>query len=129
MSIQVVSDVLPCSCLRLASARERKGMSLEAIARSTRIASGYLEAIEAEDFGKLPGGVYNTSYIRQYARAIGYDERVLLDQYHAKAGLRTDQTPPVLEIQKATRGGNRLGAAMSLFRGHTGEKPRGQHPA
>src|SRR6202051_681184 len=74
----------PCECLSLASARERQGMTLDQIVQSPRIASHYLKAIEAEEFGKLPGGVYNTSYIRQYARAIGYNESALLDQYHAR---------------------------------------------
>ena len=33
-------------------------------------------------FGKLPGGIYNTSYIQQYARAIDYDETAILAFYH-----------------------------------------------
>ena len=41
-----------------------------------------MEAIERGDFGKLPGGIYNTSYIRQYARAIDYDESQILDVYY-----------------------------------------------
>ena len=39
------------------------------------------QAIERGDFAKLPGGIYNTSYIKQYARAIDYDESVLLAVY------------------------------------------------
>jgi len=31
-----------------------------------------LKAIEAGDFKKLPGGIYNTSYIRQYAQSYGF---------------------------------------------------------
>ena len=72
------------SHLNLAGARNEKGVTLEEIALSTRIAQHFLEAIEAEDFGQLPGGVYNTSYIRQYARAIGYDERALLGHYRSQ---------------------------------------------
>ena len=41
-----------------------------------------LEAIEHGDFRKLPGGIYNTNYIKQYARAIDYDESTLLAFYH-----------------------------------------------
>ena len=29
----------------------------------------------------MPGGIYNTSYIRQYARAIEYDEGALIAFY------------------------------------------------
>jgi cytoskeletal protein RodZ len=32
----------------------------------------------------LPGGIYNISYIRQYARAIGADESSLVEMYRTK---------------------------------------------
>lgn len=65
----------------LSSIRERKGISLQDIARTTKISTRYLEAIEKADFAQLPGGVFRTSYIRQYARAIEYDEWDLLCHY------------------------------------------------
>ncbi|SPE42091.1 conserved hypothetical protein [Candidatus Sulfopaludibacter sp. SbA3] len=68
--------------LGLATIRRNRGVSLEQIAESTKISVRSLEAIERGDFRKLPGGIYNTSYIRQYARAIDYDEAALLDFYH-----------------------------------------------
>ena len=131
MSTPAVSFALkqpPGERLSLASLRERQGMTLKEIAQSTRIASHYLQAIEAEEFGKLPGGVYSTSYIRQYARAIGYNESALLDQYHSwseQAGT-AEELMPMAEIQ-VTRGATRLGAAMELFRRHPVAKAR--HPA
>ena len=69
----------------LSAIRRRKGISLEEIARSTKISTRYLEAIEKSDFDVLPGGVFRTSYIRQYARAIDYDEWDLLSYYDATA--------------------------------------------
>jgi cytoskeletal protein RodZ len=41
----------------------------------------YLQAIERGEFEKLPGGIYTTSYIRQYAEAAGCDQKLLLDRY------------------------------------------------
>jgi len=61
--------------------RQRKGITLEAIAASTKLSIRQLEAIESGDFKRLPGGIYNTSYIRQYAKAIGFDENELLAFY------------------------------------------------
>ncbi len=61
--------------------RQRKGISLEAIAASTKLSVRLLEAIEAGEFARLPGGIYNTNYIRQYARAIDFDESDLLAFY------------------------------------------------
>jgi cytoskeletal protein RodZ len=69
------------SVLGLAHIRGNRGISLEQIAAATKISVRSLEAIERGDFRKLPGGIYNTSYIRQYARAIDYDESILLAYY------------------------------------------------
>jgi cytoskeletal protein RodZ len=69
------------SVLGLSTIRHNRGISLEQIAESTKIGVRTLEAIEQGDFRKLPGGIYNTSYIRQYARAIDYDESALLAFY------------------------------------------------
>src|SRR5215467_3373885 len=67
--------------LGLAMIRRNRGITLEQISESTKISVRSLEAIERGDFGKLPGGIYNTSYIKQYARAIDYDESALLAVY------------------------------------------------
>ena len=69
------------SVLGLSTIRRNRGISLEQIADSTKISIRSLEAIEQGEFRKLPGGIYNTSYIRQYARAIEYDESALLAFY------------------------------------------------
>ena len=87
-----------CASLGLASRREKKSISLEQIAQSTKIAVRTLRAIEAGEFKKLPGGIYNTSYIRQYAQAIDFDESELLAAYYSVMGTNPDQqesaTPP-----------------------------------
>jgi cytoskeletal protein RodZ len=67
--------------LALATIRRNRGISLQQIAESTKISIRSLEAIEQGDFRKLPGGIYNTSYIKQYARAIDYDEGEILKVY------------------------------------------------
>jgi cytoskeletal protein RodZ len=67
--------------LRLEEKRKRHGVSLEQISDRTKIGTQFLRAIESEEFEKLPGGVFNTSYIRQYASAIGFPESELLGHY------------------------------------------------
>ena len=128
MSTTAVSltESLPYACLSLASVRERKGLTLEQIAQSTRIAPRYLQAIEAEEFAMLPGGVYNTSYIRQYARAIGFSEAMLLDRYHAR---KAEEPIKVIVLQQCSRPKTRLGETMGHLLGHLAAKPRPQHPA
>src|SRR5450755_1200675 len=78
--------------LGLAAIRRNRGISLEAIAESTKINIRSLRAIEGGDFKKLPGGIYNTSYIRQYAKAIDFDEAALLDFYRIRMGVATSST-------------------------------------
>ena len=83
----------------LSTIRERKGISLAEIANHTKISTRYLEAIEQSEFDLLPGGVFSTSYIRQYARAIDYDEWDLLAYYDAIT--RPEEEPP--KVQRGCR--------------------------
>lgn len=64
--------------------RKRSGVTLEQIAQTTKISSRFLQAIEAEQFEQLPGGIFSTSYLRQYALEIGYDEDALVAFYQQK---------------------------------------------
>jgi cytoskeletal protein RodZ len=70
------------------SIRQRKGISLEQIAQDTKLKVTTLKAIEDGNFDVLPGGVYNISYIRQYARAIGADETSLVQLYRTSYTIR-----------------------------------------
>jgi cytoskeletal protein RodZ len=64
----------------LASIRVSRKLSLQQIAGSTKIAIPYLRAIERGEIRQLPPGIFTSSYVRQYARAIDYDEQDLLSQ-------------------------------------------------
>jgi cytoskeleton protein RodZ len=72
---------LPQKNWSVASIRQTSGISLEEIARNTKLKITTLKAIEDAKFEVLPGGIYNISYIRQYARAIGADESALVSLY------------------------------------------------
>jgi cytoskeletal protein RodZ len=74
---------LPLKSWSVASIRENNGISLEEIARNTKLKITTLKAIEDANFDVLPGGIYNISYIRQYARAIGADEGALVKMYQS----------------------------------------------
>lgn len=71
----------------LSALRHRKGISLHQIAEATKIGIRYLEAIERGQFAKLPGGIYNVSYIRQYAQAIEINEEEILKRYLQNASV------------------------------------------
>jgi cytoskeletal protein RodZ len=72
-----------------AALRRSKGISLDQIVEATKISKRFLEAIEQGDLRTLPGGIFQISYLRQYARAIDVSETELLEYYNLTAG------PPV----------------------------------
>jgi cytoskeleton protein RodZ len=55
----------------LRAERLKRNLGLDQIASELKISSRFLEAIETEQFDKLPGGVFTKSFVRQYARLLG----------------------------------------------------------
>ncbi|MCY4586559.1 MAG: DUF4115 domain-containing protein [Bryobacterales bacterium] len=58
-------------CLR--DERESRGITLQEISARTRISVRFLTAIEEEEFGILPGGIFSLGFVRQYAHHVGLD--------------------------------------------------------
>ena len=74
--------------------REMRGVTLEEIAAATKISVRFLAAIEAEEFSKLPGGIFTRSFLRTYAKYLGLDEERVLAEFQLIAG-------PVQEVDLA----------------------------
>jgi cytoskeleton protein RodZ len=66
---------------QLRLAREARGIPLREISDQTRISMHYLEAIEMNDYKRLPGGIFNRSFVKAYARYVGYDEKEAVEAY------------------------------------------------
>jgi len=66
---------------QLRLAREGRGIPLREISDQTRISMHYLEAIESNDYKRLPGGIFNRSFVKAYARYVGYDEKEAIEGY------------------------------------------------
>jgi cytoskeletal protein RodZ len=66
---------------RLKRDRELRGVSREEISAATRIGSRFLEALENEQWERLPGGIFNRGFLRAAARFLGLDEDDLIAQY------------------------------------------------
>jgi cytoskeletal protein RodZ len=82
------------SVLGLSTIRRNRGITLEQIANATKISVRLLQAIEQGEFRKLPGGIYDTSYIRQYANAIDYDESAILAAYRREKSVEIQAATP-----------------------------------
>jgi cytoskeleton protein RodZ len=67
--------------LKLKEIREARGLSLKAIFETTRVGLVNLTAVENGDYSRLPPPVYARNFIRKYARAVGIDEKPILDRY------------------------------------------------
>jgi cytoskeletal protein RodZ len=61
--------------------RELRGISLDQLARATKIGVRFLRAIDAGQVDAIPGEFYRRAYIRAYARYLGLDEEQALARY------------------------------------------------
>jgi cytoskeleton protein RodZ len=66
---------------RLRQAREARGLSMAHVAESTKIPIRQLAALEAEEYGALPGGIFVRGHIRAAAKAVGLDPAELTEHY------------------------------------------------
>jgi cytoskeletal protein RodZ len=57
----------------LKQAREHRGVSLRQISSATKIGVSALEALERNDFSRLPGGIFSRAFVRSYAVEVGLD--------------------------------------------------------
>jgi len=60
--------------------RLKQKKDLDQISRELKISPRFLEAIEDEDFEKLPGGVFARAFVRQYGRLLGLNDDELASQ-------------------------------------------------
>jgi transcriptional regulator with XRE-family HTH domain len=81
---------------RLKRERELREVKLEEVASATRIAPRFLEALENEQWEKLPGGVFGRGFVRSIARYLGLSEEDLLSEYdlaHGETDTAANQKP------------------------------------
>src|ERR1700751_1342791 len=71
---------------RLKRERELREVTPEEVCKSTRIAPRFLEALENEQWDRLPGGVFGRGFVRSIARYLGLSEEDLLSEYDLARG-------------------------------------------
>src|SRR2546422_6867328 len=85
----------------LCQMRTQKGVSLEDIAKATRIDPRYLQAVEQNDFSQLPRAeIFAKAYVKAYARCLSLEEAEVIRRFAESAGTR----PP--EATEARGGGS-----------------------
>jgi cytoskeletal protein RodZ len=87
---------------QLRLSREQQGIPLREISNKTRISMRYLEAIEGNDYKRL-GGIFNRSFVKAYARCVGFDETQAVEgyaQYLREEGHSVDDDVPTSHYSK-----------------------------
>ena len=73
----------------LRAARHNKNVTLEDVARVTKIKLDILEKLEAEEFASLAAPMYTKGFLKIYAEYLGLDSTGIMDAYlKSQGGLR-----------------------------------------
>jgi cytoskeleton protein RodZ len=95
----------------LRTVREAEGLELSRVAVLLHLSEEKLEALEADDYSKLPGAVFVQGYLRNYARLLGVQVEPILNAYHA-ANPKGDRAPDL----KVTRVKHEVGSGHALVK-------------
>jgi cytoskeletal protein RodZ len=97
----------------LRRSREAKQMSIEEIARSTRVPMSSVERIESDQFDELPGEVFVRGFLKSYARSLGLSCDDVLARYTASRRVAWVTPLPISSPTKPARG-RRYGVAIAF---------------
>ena len=106
---------MPAFGERLKRERESHDTTIEQIAAASGIGQSYLEALERDEFGALPGPAFGKLYIRAYAEVLGFDPQPWIDDYdrERRAAMLASFEPPPPAPTRARP----VGEALAQWRG------------
>jgi transcriptional regulator with XRE-family HTH domain len=61
--------------------RVQRGVTIDEIVAATNVSAALWAGLERNDFSQWPNGIYARSYVRSYAKAIGVDPKVTVDDF------------------------------------------------
>jgi cytoskeleton protein RodZ len=93
----------------LSGLRTARGVSLEEMARATRVSQRYLEALETDDHSELPAPVFTRGFVRAYCQTLEEPCEEALRRYAEQRG----EKPVVAHRIDAVRAVDRNGGARS----------------
>lgn len=100
--------------LRLA--RISQGLSLEELQRKTDIQLDLLEALETDNFDKLPNLFYTRSFLRKYAWAVELDENIILEAYDSGSMITYEEVDvDEIELSGRRRSNRKKQSFLPLF--------------
>ncbi len=66
---------------RLRREREKRGISLDALATATKVGADLWEALERNDLSRWPSGIFARAFVRDYAKVVGLDAEETVDEF------------------------------------------------
>jgi cytoskeletal protein RodZ len=94
--------------------REEKQMSVEEVARSTRMPMDSVTRIELDRFDELPGEVFVRGFLKSYAKAVGLPADDVLARYSASRRSAWVTPLPISSPQVRSNRGRRVGVAIAF---------------
>jgi transcriptional regulator with XRE-family HTH domain len=85
---------------RLQDIRNKAGVSIEEIAKVTKVNKRYLEYIEADNYDGLPSDVYVKGFLRSYSNFLGIDAKDVLKIYKKERGIQVNIKKPKVQDTK-----------------------------
>jgi cytoskeleton protein RodZ len=95
----------------LREARLKRGLTPADVQKAIRIRDRYLQALEEERWGLLPGDAYVKGFLRTYADYLGLDGNLYIDEYNNRFA---HDDEPLLVPERFARSGPRFGGAGLL---------------
>ncbi len=93
--------------------REERRMSVEEIARATRVPASSVERIESDQFDELPAEVFVRGFLKSYAQAVGVSSEEVLARYTSSRRVAWVTPLPLSSAAKPARG-RRFGVAIAF---------------
>ena len=89
---------------RLRRQRERRQVSLTAIAEQTKIKQSLLEGLERDEVVHWPTGIFRRAFIRAYAHAIGLEPDIVVREFLSLYPDPTETVDPIVPLVVAQSG-------------------------
>jgi len=96
----------------LLEARKRKGVDLAQVEHETNIEKAYIDALEKDDYQKIPAEAYIVGFLRNYSEYLGLDANEIIRQYK-NLKIETMEVPQ--EILLPPKRGNVLKIVLLIF--------------
>src|ERR1019366_697168 len=80
----------------------KRNLTLEEISQELKISTRLLQAIESDQYDKLPSGLFAKSFVRQYARLLGLDEEAIAGEVQQALAPAPEVPEPVEKGRQAS---------------------------